>query len=245
VFRILKVMKAIIFAAGKGTRLKPFTDTIPKALVEINGVTLLETTIKKLILFGFNEIIINVHHFADQVIEFLKEKNNFGIRIEISDERDLLLDTGGGLKKASKFFDDNKPFLAHNVDIISNVNLKDMYEFHINSNVLATVAVKDRESQRYFLFNEAGILSGWGNTKTNEEIITRPKSTPLTKLAFSGIHVINPAIFSLMPEENVFSITNFYLNLSCLHNINAYKHDETFWIDLGKVENLKYFTGMD
>ena len=147
-------MKAMIFAAGLGTRLKPLTDTMPKALVPIAGKPLLEHIITKLIAAGFDEIIVNVHHFADQIVDFLKSKNNFGIRIEISDETDLLLETGGGIKHASAFFDDGKPFLVHNVDILSNLDLSDFYQTSLKNNGLATLLVSERNSSRYFLFDD-------------------------------------------------------------------------------------------
>jgi len=146
-------MKAMIFAAGKGTRLQPLTNDIPKALVKVNNITLLEIIINKLKHFGFNDIIINVHHFAEQIKDFLNKNNNFGIKITISDESSLLLETGGGLKKAAWFFDDNKPFLIHNVDILSDINLSELYDFHIQSQSLATLAVMHRITSRYFLFD--------------------------------------------------------------------------------------------
>ena len=146
-------MKALIFAAGLGTRLKPLTDKIPKALIPIGGKPLLEHVILKLKASGFNEIIVNVHHFPDQIIDFLKSKNNFDIRIEVSDERNLLLDTGGGIKNTAWFFDDGKPFLVHNVDILSNVDLNDLYNEHIHSDSLATLVVSKRDTFRYLLHN--------------------------------------------------------------------------------------------
>ena len=144
-------MKAMIFAAGLGTRLKPLTNDKPKALVTVNGTTLLELTINKLIQHGFNEIIINIHYFGNQIIDFLKSKNNFNISITISDESELLLDTGGGLKKTAYFFNDNKPFLVHNVDIVSEINLTELYAQHLQSDAIATLAVKNRKSSRYFI----------------------------------------------------------------------------------------------
>lgn len=156
-------MKAMIFAAGLGTRLKPITDTIPKALVPIGGKTLLEHTITKLAEEGFDEQIINVHHHAEKIIEFLKEKNNFGIRIEISDECEMLLDTGGGIRKAAHFFEDGAPFLVHNVDILSNAKLKDLYDAHLQDGNDVTLLVKERETSRYLYFGEDNLLKGWMN----------------------------------------------------------------------------------
>jgi len=177
-------MKAMIFAAGKGTRLKPLTDNIPKALVKVNNIPLLEHVILKLKKSGVTEIILNVHYLANQIIDFLKEKNNFDIRIEISDETDLLLDTGGGLKKASWFFDDNKPFIVHNVDIISEINIEELFNYHIANNALATLAMSKRNSSRYFLMNTENQLCGWENIQTKVKIISK-SSNKLTQLAFS------------------------------------------------------------
>lgn len=231
-------MKAMIFAAGLGTRLKPITDNIPKALVQVGGVALLEHVIIKLIMQGFDEIIINVHHHAQKIIEFLKSKNNFNVRIEISDESELLLDTGGGLKKASWFFNDGKPFLVHNVDIISDLDLENFYCSHIQSNALATIAVRNRPPQRYFLFDNDMNVCGWENLSTNEKIISRNSTEPMCSLAFSGIHVISPQIFELMQETGKFSIVNVYLRLSTYHNIKGYCHDTGYWIDLGKPQSI-------
>src|SRR5664280_1226211 len=161
-------MKAMIFAAGLGTRLKPVTDNLPKALVPIAGKPLLEHVILKLKSAGFDEIIVNIHHFPDQIIDFLKANNNFSIRIEVSDERNLLLDTGGGIRRAAWFFDDEKPFLVHNVDILSNVDLKELYQQHLRSNSLATLVVSKRDTFRYLLFNDDNRLCGWINEKTGE-----------------------------------------------------------------------------
>lgn len=238
-------MKAMILAAGLGTRLFPLTNNKPKALVKIAGKPLLEWTITKLISSGFTEIIINVHHFADQIIEFINSKNCFDITIEISDERDKLLNTGGGLKKAAWFFNNNEPFLLHNVDILSSINLKKFYEFHIQKKPVVTLAVSKRKTTRYLLFDENGVLCGWRNEKQNKEIITRKKYPALTKMAFSGIHIIDPSIFSLMPPDDEFSIIDFYLNISKKNLIIEFEHSAQGWIDLGKAENIekaeKYF----
>ncbi len=231
-------MRAFILAAGLGTRLKPLTDTKPKALIEINGVTLLEIVIQRLINTGYKQIIINVHHFADQIISFLKEKNNFGIEIIISDERQMLLDTGGGLKKVSWFFDNGKPFLVHNVDILSNIDLAKLYNFHNNTNSIVTLAVQNRKSSRYFLFDEGKNLCGWKNETTNEIKITRESSGILTQFAFSGIHIANPGIFNQMPADKKFSIVDFYLTIAPHNRIAYFDHSNSLLIDLGKKENL-------
>ncbi|MDX9695287.1 MAG: nucleotidyltransferase family protein [Bacteroidales bacterium] len=231
-------MKAMIFAAGHGTRLKPLTDSKPKALVEVNKTTLLEHTINKLIANGVTEIIINVHAFADQIIAFLDSKNRFNIRIEISDERDLLLETGGGLKKAAWFFNDSKPFIVHNVDILSDIDLNEMIQQHIASGCLATLAMEKRDTSRYFLLNQNLELCGWENSKTKVKIIS--KSGKIShKLAFSGIHVIDPAIFDYFENDNLFSITSKYLELSKKHKIMAYQPKNTYWFDVGKPDDLR------
>ena len=206
-------MKAMIFAAGLGTRLKPVTDNLPKALVPIAGKPLLEHVILKLKSAGFDEIIVNVHHFHDQIIDFLKENNNFSIRIEVSDERNLLLDTGGGIRKAAWFFDDEKPFLVHNVDILSNVDLKVLYHQHLRTNSLATLVVSKRDTFRYLLFDDNLRLSGWINEKTGEtKPINLKKIELYNKLAFAGIQVLSPKVFDLMKNlEPKFPIMDFYL----------------------------------
>ncbi|MBI5217508.1 MAG: nucleotidyltransferase family protein [Bacteroidia bacterium] len=232
-------MKAMIFAAGLGTRLKPLTDAKPKALIEINGIPLLEIVINKLISYGFNKIIINVHHFPYHIIDFLKKKKNFNIHIEISDESGQLLDTGGGLRKACWFLQDKHPVLIHNVDVFSDIDLTNLYEAHINSGALATLAVRSRRSSRYFLFDEDLTLCGWENVKTGDREITKFTGAELTPMAFSGIQILSPAFFDNITENGVFSIVATYLRLSANHKIHAYIHDNSFWLDLGKPENLK------
>jgi len=233
-------MKALIFAAGLGTRLKPLTDTIPKALVPIAGKPLLEHVILKLISSGFDEIIVNVHHFPDMIIDFLKERNHFGVRIEVSDERDLLLDTGGGIKKAAWFFDDGKPFLVHNVDILSNINLGDLYQTHLKTSLLATLVVSQRDTFRYLLFDEQNKLQGWINEKTGE---TKPEKNLVVsnyqKLAFAGIQILSPVVFGEMenfPEK--FSIMDFYLSNASSEKINGYTPKNFKMLDVGKLDVL-------
>lgn len=233
-------MKAMIFAAGLGTRLKPLTDTLPKALVPIAGKSLLEHVILKLKDAGFTEIILNVHHFPDQIIDFLKANDNFGIRIEVSDERDYLLDTGGGILKTAWFFDDGKPFLVHNVDILSNVDLTNLYNQHLRTNPLATLVVSERNTFRYLLFNDNLRLNGWVNEKTGE---TKPigisKPELYTKLAFSGIQVLSPQIFDLMTGlEQKFPIMDFYLNNAANQVINGFVPTDYKMLDVGKLNVL-------
>lgn len=231
-------MKAMIFAAGLGTRLEPLTNNKPKALVEVNGMTLLEIIIKRLKSFGFDEIIINVHHFANQIIHFLNHNDNFNTRIEVSDESAQLLDTGGGLKKASWFFDDNKPFLVHNVDVLSDINLDDLYKTHLSTKALATLAVRNRKTSRYLVFDSSDNLCGWKNITTGEKITSRQPDGETALLAFSGIHIINPRLFTRITQEGKFSIIHTYLQLADQYPIKAYQHDNTKWIDVGKPETI-------
>lgn len=231
-------MRAMILAAGLGTRLKPLTNTIPKALVKIGSTTLLEICINNLKKQGISDIIINVHHFADQIKKFLKDNKNFEVNISISDETEKLLDTGGGLKNAAWFFDDGKPFLLHNVDVISNLNIKTLYDFHITSKSIATLAVRDRESGRYLLFNSENILCGWKNVKTNE-VVSLANIGSLKEFAFSGIHIIDPKIFTFMPNDEIFSMIDLYLNIMKNNNVNAYIDNKSFWLDVGNPVNLK------
>lgn len=232
----------MIFAAGLGTRLKPITDEKPKALVPVDGKPLLQHIIEKLAASGFTEIIINVHHFADQIIRFLYDNNNFGLNISISDESGMLLDTGGGIRKVSHFFDGKEPFLVHNVDILSNANLTDFYNYHIRQGGISTLLVSHRKSSRYLLFNEENILQGWINDSTGEIKTPYPDFSinHLQRMAFSGIHVLSPDIFSLMddfPEK--FSIIDFYLSIAAQAKIKGYLVNNLKLIDVGKIDSLK------
>jgi NDP-sugar pyrophosphorylase family protein len=232
-------MKAMVFAAGLGTRLRPLTDTLPKALVPVDGQPMLAHVLQRLKAFGCDDIIINVHHYADQIIAFLEQQQHFGIAIHISHEREQPLDTGGGVKQAAWFFDDGQPFLAHNVDVITNLDLAALYQAHLRSQALATIAVKSRQTARYFLFDQHDRLCGWRNRATGEVRMARPTAaSQLTPLAFSGIHVISPAIFSLMPSQPVFSLPSCYLSLAAAHTIMAFRHDQSFWLDIGKPDAL-------
>ena len=231
----------MIFAAGLGTRLKPITDSIPKALVPINGKPLLQHIIEKLKMSGFDEIIINVHHFPELIIEFLRQNNNFGIRIEVSDERDELLDTGGGIRKAAWFFDDGKPFLVHNVDILSNVDLKELYQQHIANLALVTLVVSKRDTFRYLLFDDNKRLCGWINEKTGE---TKPKGivdiSGFNKLAFAGIQMLSPGVFDIMNTlEAKFPIMDFYLSNAESQIINGFVPLDFKMMDVGKLDVLE------
>lgn len=230
-------MKAMIFAAGLGTRLRPLTDERPKALIEINSVPLLEIAIRRLQAAGVRELIINIHYLGGQIVDFLHHNTFSGLRIAVSDERDLLLDTGGGLQKAAWFFDDDRPFLAYNADVLTTLDLKALYAAHTASGAIATLAVQERASSRAFLFDENGRLSGWRNTATGAERLCRP-AHPLYPLAFSGIHVIDPRLFGYMPAEEVFSIVEVYLGAAEREPILAYRHDADVWLDVGKPEQL-------
>lgn len=230
-------MKAMLFAAGLGTRLRPLTDDRPKALAEVGGMPLLEIAIRRLMYFGCRDIMVNIHHFGQQILDFLEANGNFGANITISDERDLLLDTGGGLKKAAWFFRD-APFLVHNTDILSNINLQAFYEAHLRAGALATLAVRQRQSSRYLLFDDGGQLSGWRNARSGEERICR-QAARQHPLAFSGIYVLSPAIFSYMPDEEVFSIIDVFLRAGQTEPILAYRHDDSLWLDVGRPQTLE------
>lgn len=235
-------MKAMIFAAGKGTRLKPLTNCIPKALVKVNGKALLAHVITNLKVFGVKEIIINVHYLADQISEFLEAHNYFDMSITLSDETEELLDTGGGLMKTSGFFSDNEDFIVHNVDVLSNLNLSAMLACHKKNNSLATIAVRQRNTSRYFLFDQNNVLRGWQNIQTGEARLTDNKyqQEALKPLAFSGIHIINSKIFEYLSDTGVFSITQSYLDLAAKsHTIKGYECNNSFWFDVGKIETLK------
>jgi NDP-sugar pyrophosphorylase family protein len=228
-------MKAMIFAAGLGTRLYPITKDRPKAMAEVNGITLLEHNIRFIAAQGFDEIIVNVHHFADKVIDFLKSKNNFGLRIEVSYEKELL-DTAGGLAKAASFFDD-KDFLLYNVDVVSNIDIQKMLAHHQQNKAIATLAIRQRETSRYLLFDENNHLAGWRNKTTGEEIVVRTKGD-FSEYAFSGIHIISPKMLPLLGDIRKHSLTPFYLEIAKENTIAGYEHNTDAWFDCGKPETL-------
>lgn len=236
-------MKAMVLAAGLGTRLRPLTDDRPKALVEIAGRTLLEITLSRLRSFGVGEVIINVHHFADMLIEYLKANDNFGMRVAVSRE-DVLLDTGGGLKKAGYFFLDDcgrpeEPFLLHNVDAISTIDLRRMMQFHSGHQALVSLAMQDRKTSRYLLFDEQLQLCGRRSGLDGKTELVRSSPQPQA-LGFAGIHVISPRLIPMMAEEGVFSIINTYLRLAGQNEkILAFRADEYYWRDLGKPDDLR------
>jgi mannose-1-phosphate guanylyltransferase len=234
--------KAMILAAGLGTRLRPLTSDRPKALVEIGGRSLLEITLSRLRTFGVGEVIVNVHHFADVVVDYLKANNNFGMRIEVSRE-EALLDTGGGLKKAAWFFLEDssgldEPFVLHNVDVISTIDLERMRQSHIERGALATLAVQERKTSRYLLFDEQQDLCGRRTGGDRASKLVRP-AQQVEALAFSGIHIISPRIFSMLTEEGAFSIIDSYLRLAAQgEKILAFRADKYCWRDLGRPENV-------
>ena len=254
-------MRAMIFAAGLGTRLKPITDTLPKALVPVCSKPLLEHLIEKLKGAGYNSVVINVHHFAEKIREHVAQNNNFGMEVLFSDETDLLRETGGGIRHASKLLDDGEPFLVHNVDILSNLNLEDFYEYHMSESIsvdtpLATLLVSERETARYFLFDSGNNLVGWMNKLSGE--VKSPyaelrressqgfdwekflKENSLKKYAFAGTHIISPHVFGLMkkwPEK--FSIIDFYLQMADKYIIKGYVMDNLKMVDVGKLDSLK------
>jgi NDP-sugar pyrophosphorylase family protein len=237
-------MKAMVLAAGLGTRLRPLTHDRPKALVEVGGRSLLEITLTRLRDFGINDVIINVHHYADMVVEYVRAAGNFGMHIEFSRE-DVLLDTGGGLKKAAWFLggdssaNQDEPFILHNVDVISSIDLHRMFQQHKESAALATLAVQQRTTSRYLLFDEHAQLCGRRFVKEEKTEIVRP-SQQMSELAFSGIHVISPRIFPLLTEDGVFSIVPAYLRLAAEgEKIAAFRADEYYWRDLGKPDNIR------
>jgi NDP-sugar pyrophosphorylase family protein len=235
-------MKAMILAAGMGTRLRPLTDDRPKALVELAGRTLLEIAVTRLRSLGIKDVIVNVHHFAEMMSEYLESNGNFGMRIEISREEHLL-DTGGGLKKAAHFFLENandlsEPLLLHNVDVISNIDIRGMLRLHTERGALATLAVQSRRTSRYLLFDESGLLRG---RRSADESGSSLNSSPprMYPLAFCGIHVLSPALLTQMSEQGPFSIIDTYLRLAAGgEKILAFRADQYYWRDLGRPENL-------
>jgi NDP-sugar pyrophosphorylase family protein len=236
-------MKALIFAAGKGTRLKPFTDHHPKALARVNGVPLLERNIKYLQSYGINDFVINIFHFGEQIVEFLKEHDHFGANIEISDEKDQLLETGGGLVFARRFLDDGEDFLILNADILTDLNITEFVEYHQEKKDFATLAVSDRKSSRKLLFNPEMVLRGWVNVETGEQRLAE-FNKGFKPLAFSGIHCMNPAIFGKIKRTGKFSIMEEYLDLMHTEKIHGFEHQAKL-IDVGRPESIveaeKYF----
>lgn len=233
-------MRAMVLAAGLGSRLRPLTDDRPKALVEVAGRTMLEIALRRLQAFGVRDVVVNTHHFAEKVEGFLRAHANFGMRIEISREEELL-DTGGGLKKAAWFFQQeaDEPFLLHNVDVISTIDLSEMVRRHTQSGALATLAVMDRASSRLLLFDDAGALSGRQLGADGARELVRPAVDARAR-AFCGVHVISPRIFGLLSEEGAFPIVPAYLRLAAQgERIAAFNAEPAYWRDLGKPTSLR------
>ncbi len=234
-----KKIIAMLFAAGLGTRLKPFTDNHPKALAIVNNKTLLQLNIEYLQKFGIKKVVVNVHHFADQMIQMIKENDGWGSEVMISDETNNVLETGGGLLKAAPFFCDYENIVLMNVDILTNLNLNKMLATHQASNALVTLAVSNRLTNRYFLFDQQNKLCGWMNRATNEVKGAECfDATQHQKLAFSGIHVIQNKLLSLINKTGKFSLVDVYLDLMKTNFIVAYNHSDDLFIDVGKPESL-------
>ncbi len=230
---------AMIFAAGLGTRLKPFTDKHPKALVVVNGQSLLQRNIGYLQQFGITNVIVNVHHFADQIIEAVEQNNGWGSNITISDETDEVLETGGGLKRASWYFNESENFVVINADILTDLNLFVMMQQHQQHQPIATLAVSNRPSSRYFLFDDSNNLCGWLNEKSCETRISKPATTYYKK-AFSGLQIINTKLLPLITQQGKFSIVDVYLELAKTHNIQGFDCSNAKFIDVGKPENIGF-----
>jgi NDP-sugar pyrophosphorylase family protein len=230
-------MKAMIFAAGMGKRLGKITETRPKALVDVNGKTVLHRAVERCSSYGFDDIIINVHHFADMVEEEVSRLKAMGFSISVSDERDMLLENGGGLYKAKWFFDNN-PFLLYNVDIISDLDLSALYRLHVQKKGLATLAVRHRPGKRFIMVDQNGLLRGWRNIETGEEILAGVTSSAgLSVIAFSSMHIVEPEIFKYM-KEGKYSMIDLYLELATDHEIYSLQHDDGYWVDVGTPESL-------
>ncbi len=230
-------MKALIFAAGLGTRLRPLTESKPKALVLVNNKPMLEWVILRLIQFDIKEIIINVHHFADQIIDFVNSKNRFGIKIEISHEKELL-DTGGGLKKAAWFFEGEKELLIHNADILSDIDLKKMYIQHLEQKADATLAIRKRKTNRYLLFNSSHQLRGWRSIKEKQTLWAAEPEINVTERSFCGIHIFSTKLLQKLNSQDAFPIIPEYLRLAGQNKIMGFDTSAFNWLDLGKKENI-------
>ena len=231
-------MKAMILAAGLGTRLKPFTDNCPKALVEIGGKPILDHVIRRLKSFGFREFVINVHHLGGQIIEYLDTHPHKDLKIHISDEREKLLNTGGALKKAAPLLISKDPITMHNVDVLSTIPIQSMLVEHATSGALATLAVSKRDTARKLLFGDNGQMVGWKNEETGETRGKVSKVKHYRDLAFSGIHIIDPVLLKMFPAADVFSIVDLYLTHCAKYPIHAFEHDPSDFLDIGKPEQL-------
>lgn len=231
--------KAMIFAAGLGTRMKPLTDKLPKALVPVRNKPLLQIVIEKLIAAGFEHQVINVHHFPEEIRDFLQRHQNFNIRIDISDESDKLLDTGGGLKKAASLLRGADLILLHNVDVVSDINLEALTSQHVRSGSMATLAVRKRETSRYLLFDERMRLRGWENTKTGQTIPGTLPEGQLSRFGFSGVHVIQPNLLDFFHKTGPYPLIPEYVRLAQSYPLSGYDHTHDLWIDAGKAGEME------
>jgi len=227
----------MIFAAGLGTRFKPWTDKHPKALAMVNGKSLLQRNIEYLQHYGINEVVVNVHHFADQIVDAIHKNKGWGSHIIISDETNEVLETGGGLLKAAPLLNGTEPFVTINVDILTNLNLKRLLDYHRDYKPLLSFAVTNRKTSRYFLFDEYDRLCGWRNTKTGEEKLSIPKKD-LVQRAYSCVVVFEPQIFPFIRQTGKFSLVDTYLDLAAKHLILGYEHTGDKWVDVGKPESV-------
>jgi NDP-sugar pyrophosphorylase family protein len=230
-------MKAMIMAAGKGARLGKITETIPKVLVDINGKSLLQMAVETCTRYGFDDIIVNVHYMADMVEKEISRLNGLGFRITVSDERELLLENGGGLYKARGFFN-NEPFLVFNADIVTDLDLSSLYRYHLKKNGLATLAVRNREGNRFLMVNSDGIVKGWCNKATGEKILAVNGNAELLEIGFSSIQIIDPEIFKFM-RDGIYTVVSLYLELASSHRIYTYRCDDGYWFNVGTPEELE------
>lgn len=237
-------MKAMIFSAGIGKRLHPISEHTPKALVEIGGKPMLQRLAEKLTTLGVREIVVNIHHHAEKMRAFIAQLNYPGVRFILSDETSLLLDTGGGLLKAKDHLMGEEPIILHNVDVLSDIDLQKMLDYHTSQGALATLAVSQRSTSRYFLWNN-NRLAGWENIHTNQRILCDQKpGQQLERKAFSGIHIIQPSLLNLIVEQGVFSINEVYLRLASQYPILAFEHDPAYWADIGTPQKLAHAEAM-
>lgn len=232
-------MKAMILAAGYGTRLKPLTDTVPKALVPVAGKPMISWIIERIVSAGFKDIVINVHHFSHLMMDYLENYRLSDARILVSDETAQILDTGGALFHARHFLSDGNPFLVHNTDILSDIDLLNLYAFHCDNHNDVTLAVRNRKTSRSLLVDQDGFLKGWKNNLTGEVILVPGAGSDLIPIAYSGIHIASPSVFSLMGDQQSFPLIPYYLRLAEKYKVAVYVHDEGIWIDMGNHEGLK------
>jgi len=231
-------MKAFILAAGLGSRLAPLTNNKPKALVEVNGKPMLQNLIEKLVSQGFNELLVNVHHYGDLIVNFLKANNNFGVKVTISDERDRLLDTGGAMVKAAWFFYGDEPVLVHNVDVFTDMNFVNLMELHKKSKALVSLVIRNRDSSRKLLFDSNRHLKGWKHLQKNEiKWVDKPEAEVVER-AYSGIYVASPSYPEKMQQEGSFSVVTEWLNMASRHVIAGVEYNEGLWFDLGSADKI-------